>query len=237
MEWLHDFLAKNKDILESFGILVQLALVFAAFYFGRANLRAADENAKMAEANNKMAKAAEDEIKLLKLQHAYSRAPVLHNTDVRHGSPWSLEYTNLTPNPAMRVTIFGRVDGNYMLSDNTTIIGANEKQPFRMPCVSKQKFEQKLIDCYDRYLSSTRMKDSPFHEFFDSGQSGFFILYQDLEGRIHGTSLAVAVDNLPITATNILSEHVEKRAIPHARPVNQAFHPFLMKSEADEPVL
>ena len=237
MDCLRNFLATNRDILETLGIFVQLALVIAAFYFGRANLRAADGNTKMAEANNKMASAAEAEVKLLKLQHAYSKAPVLHNTDVRHGTPWSLEYTNLTPNPAMRVTVFGRIDGKYMLSDNTTIIGANNKQPFRMSGTSEQEFKQKLTDCYGHYLPLERRQNSPFGKFFESGQSGFFILYQDLEGRIHGTALVVAVVGLPVTATNIHSGHSGEKFSPHARPVDQTFHPFLMQSENEEPNL
>lgn len=237
MDFLRHFLATNKDILEAIGILVQLALVFAAFYFGRANLRAADANTKMAEANNKMAEAAEAEVKLLKLQHAYSKAPVLHNTEVRHGAPWSLEYSNLTPNPAMRVTVFGRIGGAYMLSENTTIIGANNKQSFRVTGTSEQKFKQKIVDCYGCYLPLERIHSSPFGKFFESDNSGFFILYQDFGGRLHGTALVVAVENLPVTAENIYSGHTEGRTVPHARPVDQTFHPFLMQSENNEPNL
>ncbi len=237
MDCLHRFLAINKDILEVIGIFVQLALVFAAFRFGRANLRAADANTKMAEANNKMATAAEAEVKLLKLQHAYSKAPVLHNTDVRHGAPWSLEYANLTPNPAMRVTIFGKINGRHMLSDNTTIISANNKQSLRVVDAAEQQFKQKLIDCYGHYLPLERIQGSPFGKFFDSGKSGFFILYQDLEGRLHGTALTVVMEDLPVIAENVYSGQIKGKTVPHARPVNQTFHLFLMQSESDEPNL
>lgn len=155
-------------------IIVFLAAAWAAF-----------ANINMMKSNNTMAAAASEEIEILKRQHDYLIAPIIRFK----GNPITdrlYEIKNCTSNLAIEATIFYKKMGNYYMSDKY-LIESREKVS-----IHNHKKVTSVLDefnsIYGGYLDTYIGFEKIFSDFFE-GDNRAFIVYLDVERKIHGTTL------------------------------------------------
>lgn len=172
---------KNKvDILLQ--IMVFLAAACAAF-----------ANIKMMKSNNIMASVASEEIETLKRQHDYSIAPILQFIGYAQRVS-CVNIKNSTQNLAIKVTIFAKLLGkeytssSYLLEEKGNI----ETELFLIPNI-KEKFAYQ----YDKEKSTFHGFENILNIFLED-DNWFFIVYIDVEGKIHGTSLKCTPEEIPL---------------------------------------
>lgn len=220
----------KKDILDVLSLFIQLLLMVATLCVVGANVL-------LVKANNDMAKSAEEEISLLKRQFASSNAPIMHNIKVEYDNNsystskcWHLQYENITPNPAMRVTVFGKENGNYLRSNNTEIILGKASGEFYMDraIISESMIKQKIETTYARNIEKIYDEKGCFAQYFSDDFSGFLILYQGIDGRLHASCLR---GQFMSSGEDIYGE--KKRM----DDLDQSFYPFMQLYEDESPIL
>lgn len=177
--YLSGFYKNNQNYLD---FLVQV-------FLGGAAVVAAIANFKMLKANRSMAKAANTEIDILKHQHDYAITPILEIKfiDGRFSLNSFLIINNITNNIALKVTTFAKLSGKWYISLATEILGPQKYT--RILFQDEANFEKKFDYIYDNHLPVNSNFRKNFLDFFNEENNGFFTVYIDIEGKIHGTCL------------------------------------------------
>lgn len=169
-----NFYLANKEIINE---VVEIFILFAALCAALANLG-------MLQSNHEMATTANNEIKILKLHHDYSISPIIQFI----GKSFDLDNINVgncTSNLALKVTCFAKLDSRFYMS-KSYILEKEEKIKFSLIEISNIGNEfNNIYSVHKRTFTGFEEKLNSFLE----KDNWLFVVYIDVEGKIHGTSL------------------------------------------------
>lgn len=168
------FYDRNNNMID---ILVQFMVFVAAAFAAFANIG-------MMKSNNDMASVAREEIETLKLNHDYLIAPILRFEGRTFGSG-NVKIKNCTSNIAIKVKVFAKLDGNYYVSKTFVI---EQQEELNTDLIQIPSLENEFNKTYSTHKNTFNGFEDKFIRFLEK-DSSFFVVYIDVEGKIHGTSL------------------------------------------------
>lgn len=205
------FYETNKNMIN---ILVQI-MVFAAAGC------AAVANIGMMKSNNDMASVAKEEIKTLKLNHDYLITPILRFEGRTFGSG-NVKIKNCTSNIAIKVKVFAKLDGDFYASK---IFVIEQQEELNTDLIQISSLGNEFNKTYSNHKNTFSGFEEKFIRFLEK-DSSFFVVYIDVEGKIHGTSLMCKKEYSQFPPSHIVEYHNKANPDQQMKVIYKPYYVF-----------